>query len=145
MRYNSPIKTLGYIIISIIFALALSAIPQLSWAQAPTFNYGHPDGIVSPTDKSTVYYHRVHSNWPAPDIADPGEVIYDVDSFSDVELWDGVTALNSLGLSEASKWDFTGLKSLWVDNGKVMVDPRTIAEYAAAKKNCPGIKVVRVR
>ena len=29
--------------------------------------------------------------------------------------------------------------------GKVMVDPRTIAEYAAAKKNCPGIKVVRVR
>ena len=29
--------------------------------------------------------------------------------------------------------------------GKVMVDPRTIAEYAVAKKNCPGIKVVRVR
>ena len=29
--------------------------------------------------------------------------------------------------------------------GKVMVDPRPIAEYAAAKKNCPGIKVVRVR
>lgn len=29
--------------------------------------------------------------------------------------------------------------------GKVMVDPRTIAEYAAGRKNCPGIKVVRVR
>ena len=29
--------------------------------------------------------------------------------------------------------------------GQVMVDPRTIAGYAAAKKNCPGIKVVRVR
>lgn len=28
--------------------------------------------------------------------------------------------------------------------GKVMVDPKTIAEYAAARKNCPGIKVVKV-
>ena len=27
---------------------------------------------------------------------------------------------------------------------KVMVDPRTIAEYTAARKNCPGIKVVKV-
>ena len=28
--------------------------------------------------------------------------------------------------------------------GKVMLDPKTIAEYAASRRNCPGIKVVRV-
>ena len=28
--------------------------------------------------------------------------------------------------------------------GKVMVDPLSVAAYAAARKNCPGIKVVRV-